>query len=290
MFYLYTVSYLEHGPSSDCSDSTAAVKNRPIEVCEKESDAEDLDVLQIEEDDDFFKIPETPGKNIVELQHIQSPLTPKINAIRESIVLPKIISPLQKTPTQPKETQQLKGSIKNRLGITLSPNKQTSAESYDIKTTPINTNKSNNTNTKQNTKTNTFKVVRSQSKKILKVPEVCVQKRTHSPTQEQQQLSTHPILGRLCNVQRHNFAQELKITVNNNNNNNSINNSSTANIIEKNVVDNFSRTPAEQHTKVITLNNKHVPKNVYLAIAVEKNKHLSKNALKKITRNLASQM
>lgn len=43
-------------------------------------------------------------------------------------------------------------------------------------------------------------------------------------------------------------------------------------------------------TKVITLNNKYVPKGVHLAIAVEHNKKLSKNALKKITRNLASQL
>lgn len=43
-------------------------------------------------------------------------------------------------------------------------------------------------------------------------------------------------------------------------------------------------------TKIITLNNKYVPKGIKLAIAVEGNKVLSKNALKKITRNLASQM
>lgn len=203
--------------------------------------------------------------------------------------MPKIISPLQKTPTQPKETQQLKGSIKNRLGITLSPNKQTSAESYEIKTTPINTNKSNNTNTKQNTKTNTFKVAPSSitiKKDFKGTRSVCAKTNALTNTRTTTVVNASDTEAI---VQRHNFAQDLKITVNNNNNN-SINNNSTANIIEKNVVDNFSRTPAEQHTKVITLNNKHVPKNVYLAIAVEKNKHLSKNALKKITRNLASQM
>lgn len=48
--------------------------------------------------------------------------------------------------------------------------------------------------------------------------------------------------------------------------------------------------PSAPNTKIITLNNKYVPKGVCFAIAVESNKKLSKNALKKITRNLASQM
>lgn len=44
------------------------------------------------------------------------------------------------------------------------------------------------------------------------------------------------------------------------------------------------------NTKIITLNNKYVPKGVCLAIAIKNNKNLSKNALKKITRNLVSQL
>lgn len=48
--------------------------------------------------------------------------------------------------------------------------------------------------------------------------------------------------------------------------------------------------PEPPNTKIITLNNKYAPAGVRLAIAVEKNKKLSKNALKRITRNLASQL
>lgn len=48
--------------------------------------------------------------------------------------------------------------------------------------------------------------------------------------------------------------------------------------------------PSAPKTKILELNNKYVPKGVRLAIAVDKDKKLSKNALKKITRNLASQL
>lgn len=48
--------------------------------------------------------------------------------------------------------------------------------------------------------------------------------------------------------------------------------------------------PLASDTKIIQLNNKYVPKGVHLAIAIDKNKKLSKNAIKKITRNLASQL
>lgn len=44
------------------------------------------------------------------------------------------------------------------------------------------------------------------------------------------------------------------------------------------------------NTRIITLGNKNVPEGVHLAIAIDKNKFLSKNALKKITRNLLSQI
>lgn len=50
------------------------------------------------------------------------------------------------------------------------------------------------------------------------------------------------------------------------------------------------QVPSAYSTRVIHLNNKNVPEGVHLAIAVNKNKHYSKNALKKITRNLAQQM
>lgn len=53
---------------------------------------------------------------------------------------------------------------------------------------------------------------------------------------------------------------------------------------------NRTSNPLPPNTKIITLNNKYVPKGVQLAIAVETNKTLSKNALKKITRNLAAQL
>lgn len=44
-----------------------------------------------------------------------------------------------------------------------------------------------------------------------------------------------------------------------------------------------------QNTRVISLENKHVPKGIHLAIAVSKSKFYSKNALKKITRKLANE-
>lgn len=43
-------------------------------------------------------------------------------------------------------------------------------------------------------------------------------------------------------------------------------------------------------TRVINLHNKNVPEGVHLAIAVDNRKNLSKNALKKITRNLAGEL
>lgn len=44
-----------------------------------------------------------------------------------------------------------------------------------------------------------------------------------------------------------------------------------------------------QNTRIISLENKHVPNGVHLAIAVSKSKFYSKNALKKITRKLANE-
>lgn len=44
------------------------------------------------------------------------------------------------------------------------------------------------------------------------------------------------------------------------------------------------------HSRIITINNKHVPEGVHMAIAVKKDKYLSKNALKKIARKLAAQI
>lgn len=60
-----------------------------------------------------------------------------------------------------------------------------------------------------------------------------------------------------------------------------------ANFEEPQKLNSISNPPK---TKIITLNNKYAPKGVHLAIAVEKNQKLSKNALKKITRNLAAQL
>lgn len=47
---------------------------------------------------------------------------------------------------------------------------------------------------------------------------------------------------------------------------------------------------AAPKTKIRQLNNKYAPQGVHLAIAIDKNKNLSKNALKRITRNLVSQL
>lgn len=116
-------------------------------------------------------------------------------------------------------------------------------------------------------------------------------------------------------VERHNFSHDIKITLKNNNKT-----PSTASSVERRVVDtlyatadrnkvttlNNNNTPSiasnakgqvvdtlnesADRTRIITLNNKYTPNDVYLAVAVKKDKFLSKNALKKITRNLASQM
>lgn len=324
------MSYLEHGPSQECSEHvTAALKNRFIELFGQESDTEDLDVLQISiENDELFKspkndkklnesssigsfkilstpthnstqnnrLPETPGKNIAELKHFQSPrtprpsvasllsspLTPKINAIRNNILLSKILSPIQKTPVH------VNASIKRRLGSAPSQNKQTSADNYTNKTTQINKNK-----TYTNTKINPFKVANSsitikKQKQPIKITKKVCETPTFTNTRTSTIINAPNTTQTKSIVERHNFAQEIKITVKNNNNN-TISSNSTATSVEKSVVDKLEPTPAER-TKIITLNNKHTPNNVYLAIAVDKNKYLSKNALKKITRNLASQM
>lgn len=83
-------------------------------------------------------------------------------------------------------------------------------------------------------------------------------------------------------VERHNFARELQIEVKNDNR--------PITQVERHIVDNFEQSNKAPQTRIITLNNKNVPPGVHLAIAVDKSKYLSKNALKKITRNLASQM
>lgn len=77
-------------------------------------------------------------------------------------------------------------------------------------------------------------------------------------------------------VEMHNFEREIRVE---------ITNTQRQPIVEKEVAN-----QASDGTRIIDLRNKNVPKGVHLAIAVDKNKRLSKNALKKITRNLANQM
>lgn len=75
-------------------------------------------------------------------------------------------------------------------------------------------------------------------------------------------------------VERHNFEEEIQIKVKND----------RPITIEERQIDNTV------NTRIIHLHNKNVPHGVHLAIAVDKNKRFSKNALKKITRNLAGEM
>ena len=87
-------------------------------------------------------------------------------------------------------------------------------------------------------------------------------------------------------VERHNFERDLRIEVKGN--------IRPTNSIENKIIESLSQTTttttASNGTRIINLNNKNVPKGIHLAIAVDKNRYLTKNALKKITRNLANQM
>lgn len=86
-------------------------------------------------------------------------------------------------------------------------------------------------------------------------------------------------------IEKHNFASEIRIEVNADQHRT---NSEAERQIAKSLETNESKPPVG--TRVINLFNKHVPKGVHLAIAVDNTKRLSKNALKKITRNLASDL
>lgn len=89
-------------------------------------------------------------------------------------------------------------------------------------------------------------------------------------------------------INRHNFSSELRIQIPNNQQR-----SITA--VERQIVDSVQREEESKEpnitdgTRIIELKNKNVPQGVYFAIAVDKDKHYTKNALKKITRKLASQ-
>lgn len=73
-------------------------------------------------------------------------------------------------------------------------------------------------------------------------------------------------------TEKHNFAHDITITLENNNNNKESEISKT----EQHVVDNIEQTALHEHTRVITLNNKYAPSDVMLAVAVKKDKYLSK--------------
>lgn len=98
------------------------------------------------------------------------------------------------------------------------------------------------------------------------------------------QISETSAIGSI--VDRHNFERKIRIQVKGNQHR-------PINEVEKKVVEFCceKETPSSASSiRIITLNNKNVPQGVHLAIAVEKTKFMSKNALKKITHNLANQM
>lgn len=87
-------------------------------------------------------------------------------------------------------------------------------------------------------------------------------------------------------VERHNFEREIRIEV-------KTDQHPPTNEIENKIVNALSQkeTPTTApKTRIISLQNKNVPKGVQLAIAVDSKKFFSKNALKKITRNLAKEI
>lgn len=88
-------------------------------------------------------------------------------------------------------------------------------------------------------------------------------------------------------IERHNFESELRIKVKNDQHR-------PITEVERQIVDSLQKKEEKKSTadgtRVIELRYKNVPQGVHLAIAVDKSKFLSKNALKKITRNLAKQL
>lgn len=87
-------------------------------------------------------------------------------------------------------------------------------------------------------------------------------------------------------VERHNFEKDIRIEVNNNN---SIQQRPITQV-ERQIVDSLEVVKSTSDgVRIIDLHNKNVPKGVHMAITVDSNKKYSKNALKKITRDLAKQ-
>lgn len=109
-------------------------------------------------------------------------------------------------------------------------------------------------------------------------------KLTDARTITNQFSSTHtqPIL------QNHNFAHEITVQIQNDQFDAHDNNNRNVNKTITEVDDCVKRTSTADRTQII-LSNKYVPKDVHLAIFVDKSKHISKNKLKKITRNLVTQ-
>lgn len=88
-------------------------------------------------------------------------------------------------------------------------------------------------------------------------------------------------------VDRHNFEREIRINVKNDF-------KRPITEVEKRIVETLQqheqKPSPSSSTRVIELKNKNAPQGVHSAIAVDKNKYYSRNALKKLTRNLANQM
>lgn len=95
-------------------------------------------------------------------------------------------------------------------------------------------------------------------------------------------------------VERHNFEREIRVKVKNDlqrsNGEPSKQQQLQKQASQQQQIQERASQPAPKGTRVITLNYKHAPEGVQLAIAVDKNKRYSRNALKRITRNLANQM
>lgn len=85
-------------------------------------------------------------------------------------------------------------------------------------------------------------------------------------------------------VERHNFERDMRIEITNTQHR-------PITQVERQIVESLDKVVNQTDgTRIIDLRNKHVPKGIQFAIAVDSKKFYSKNALKKITRNLAKQI
>lgn len=230
--------------------------------------SEDEDILEIEIDASFKSPQKTIHANVFES------LTPKIQQIiADAKKYSPLLSPLPKTPVRSRLKSVIVKPDKPILSKPISHKSKSNTSNNKTIGKLNNSSKCTSTHQLREKFGTVATITKPIERTVADTPKDKLKQRLHTA-----QTTQLPTLTRTITQTPHTITQVPRtVETNTNEQHNG----------KKTTQQHSEQKPS---TRIITLNNKNVPKGVHFAIAVEKSKYLSKNALKKITRNLASQM